>query len=102
MIFPFVFLNRYFPLADDTIHPVATDNAHVTTLGISNSFYHSPRITEKQILLWSLNPNEQYKKLNLSDEQRKVITLGIAAIQAQESAYTAVASAWVCNAVFCC
>ena len=34
--------------------------------------------------------NEQYKKLNLSDEQRKVITLWIDAIQAQESAYTAV------------
>ncbi len=34
--------------------------------------------------------NEQYKKLDLSDEQRKVITQWIEAIQAQESAYTAV------------
>lgn len=34
--------------------------------------------------------SEQYKKLNLSDEQRKVITQWIDAIQAQESAYTAV------------
>ena len=34
--------------------------------------------------------NEQYKKLDLSDEQRKVITQWIDAIQAQESAYTSV------------
>ena len=34
--------------------------------------------------------SEQYKKLDLSDEQRKVITQWIDAIQAQESAYTAV------------
>ncbi len=34
--------------------------------------------------------NEQYKKLGLSDEQRKVITQWIEAIQAQESAYTVV------------
>lgn len=34
--------------------------------------------------------NEQYKKLDLSDEQRKVIIQWIDAIQAQESAYTAV------------
>ena len=34
--------------------------------------------------------NEQYKKLDLSDEQRKIITQWIDAIQAQESAYTAV------------
>ena len=34
--------------------------------------------------------NEQYKKLNLSDEQRKIITQWIDAIQAQNSAYTAV------------
>lgn len=34
--------------------------------------------------------NEQYKKLNLSDEQHKIITQWIDAIQAQESAYTAV------------
>lgn len=34
--------------------------------------------------------NEQYQKLNLSDEQRKVIMQWTDAIQAQESAYTAV------------
>ena len=34
--------------------------------------------------------NEQYKKLDLSDEQQKVITQWIDAIQAQNSAYTAV------------
>ena len=34
--------------------------------------------------------NEQYKKLDLSYEQRKVIMQWINAIQAQESAYTAV------------
>ena len=34
--------------------------------------------------------NEQYKKLDLSDGQRKVITQWMDAIQAQESAYTAV------------
>ena len=34
--------------------------------------------------------SEQYKKLDSSDEQRKVITQWIDAIQAQESAYTAV------------
>lgn len=34
--------------------------------------------------------NEQYKRLNLSDEQHKVITQWMDAIQAQESAYTAV------------
>ena len=34
--------------------------------------------------------NEQYKRLNLSDEQHKIITQWIDAIQAQESAYTAV------------
>lgn len=34
--------------------------------------------------------NEQYKKLNLSDEQRKIITQWIDAIQAQNSTYTAV------------
>ena len=35
--------------------------------------------------------NEQYKKLNLSDEQPKIITQWIDAIQAQNSAYTTVA-----------
>ncbi len=34
--------------------------------------------------------NEQYKKLDLSDEQRKIITHWIDAIQAQESAYASV------------
>lgn len=34
--------------------------------------------------------NEQYKKLDLSDEQRKIITRWIDAIQAQESAYASV------------
>lgn len=34
--------------------------------------------------------NEQYKQLNLSDEQHKIITQWIDAIQAQQSAYTAV------------
>lgn len=34
--------------------------------------------------------NEQYQQLDLSDEQRKIITQWIDAIQAQESAYTAV------------
>ncbi len=34
--------------------------------------------------------NKQYKKLDLSDEQRKVITQWIEIIQAQESAYAAV------------
>ena len=34
--------------------------------------------------------NEQYKKLDLSNEQRKVITQWIDAIQAQESAYAAI------------
>lgn len=34
--------------------------------------------------------NDQYQQLNLSDEQRKVITQWIDAIQAQESAYTEV------------
>ncbi len=34
--------------------------------------------------------NDQRKKLDLSDEQRKVIMQWIDAIQAQESAYTAV------------
>ena len=34
--------------------------------------------------------NEQDQQLNLSDEQRKVIMQWIDAIQAQESAYTAV------------
>ena len=34
--------------------------------------------------------NEQYKKLNLSAEQQKIITQWIDAIQAQNSAYTTV------------
>ena len=34
--------------------------------------------------------SEQYKKLDLSDEQQKIITQWIDSIQAQESAYTAV------------
>ena len=34
--------------------------------------------------------NEQYKKINLSDKQQKIITQWIVAIQAQESAYIAV------------
>ncbi len=34
--------------------------------------------------------NEQYKKLDLSDEQRRIITQWIDTIQAQNSAYTAV------------
>ena len=34
--------------------------------------------------------NEQYKKLNLSDEQHKVIPQWMDVIQAQESAYTTV------------
>lgn len=34
--------------------------------------------------------SEQYKKLDLADEQRKIITQWIDAIQAQESAYTTV------------
>lgn len=34
--------------------------------------------------------NQQYKSLDLSEEQRLVITRWIEAIQAQESAYTAV------------
>ena len=34
--------------------------------------------------------NQQYKNLNLSDEQRKIIMQWIDAIQAQESAYTTV------------
>lgn len=34
--------------------------------------------------------NEQYKKLDLSDEQRKIITKWIDALQAQESAYASV------------
>ena len=34
--------------------------------------------------------NEHYQKLNLSDEQRKVIMQWTDAIQAQQSAYTAV------------
>ena len=34
--------------------------------------------------------NEQYKRLNLSDEQHKVITQWMDAIQAQNSAYTSV------------
>lgn len=34
--------------------------------------------------------SEQYKKLDLSEEQRKIIALWIDAIQAQNSAYTAV------------
>ncbi len=34
--------------------------------------------------------NEQYQKLNLSDEQRKIIMQWTDAIQAQQSAYTAV------------
>lgn len=34
--------------------------------------------------------SEQYKRLNLSDEQHKVITQWMDAIQAQNSAYTAV------------
>lgn len=34
--------------------------------------------------------NEQYKRLNLSDEQHKVITQCMDAIQAQNSAYTSV------------
>ncbi len=34
--------------------------------------------------------NEQYKKLDLSNEQRKVIIQWIDAMQAQESAYAAV------------
>ena len=34
--------------------------------------------------------NEQYKKLDSSDEQRKIITQWIDAIQAQNSAYTSV------------
>ena len=44
--------------------------------------------------------NAQCKKLDLSDKQRKVIMQWIDAIQAQESAYTAVGSGWVYNAVF--
>ncbi len=35
-------------------------------------------------------PNEQYKKLDLSNEQRKAIMQWIDAMQAQESAYAAV------------
>ena len=46
--------------------------------------------------------NAQCKKLDLSDKQRKVIMQWIDAIQAQESAYTAVGSGWVYNAVFPC
>ena len=46
--------------------------------------------------------NEQYKKLNLSDEQRKIITQWIDAIQAQNSAYTAVVFRMACNSVFLC
>jgi len=34
--------------------------------------------------------NEQYKKLDLSEEHRKIIALWINALQAQNSAYTAV------------
>lgn len=34
--------------------------------------------------------NEQYKKLSLLDEHRKVITHWLDAIQARESAYTSV------------
>ena len=34
--------------------------------------------------------NDQYQQLDLSDEQRKIIMQWIDAIQAQESAYTAV------------
>lgn len=34
--------------------------------------------------------SEQYKKLDFADEQRKIITQWIDAIQAQNSAYTAV------------
>lgn len=40
--------------------------------------------------LLEIEMKEQYKKLNLSYEQRKVITQRIEAIQVQKSSYTAV------------
>ncbi len=43
--------------------------------------------------------NEQYKKLNFSDEQRKVITHWIDDIQAQESVYTTIV---FCMGMQCC
>ena len=46
--------------------------------------------------------SQQFKELDLSDEQRKIIIQWTDAIQAQESAYTAVGSGWVYNAVFPC
>lgn len=48
-----------------------------------NADYMEAAMQEKEL-------NEQYKKLDLSNEQRKVIMQWIDAIQAQESAYTAV------------
>lgn len=46
--------------------------------------------------------SQQFKELDLSDEQRKIIIQWTDAIQAQESAYTAVGSGWVYNAIFPC
>ncbi len=57
-----------------------------------NNIYHNIQ-QDTDYLEASMKGNalsEQYKKLDLSDEQRKIITQWIDAIQAQESAYTAV------------
>ena len=46
--------------------------------------------------------NEQYQKLNLSDEQRNFVMQWTDALQAPESAYAAVVFRMACSSVFLC
>lgn len=55
--------------------------------------YHKATIQENEL-------NEQYEKLNLSEQHRNVIMQWIDAIRAQESTYSKLSSGWVCNVVF--
>lgn len=57
-----------------------------------NNFYQNVRLDADYLkaTLQENELNEQYEKLNLSDEQRNVIMQWIDAIHAQESAYSAV------------
>jgi len=47
-------------------------------------------------------PSKQYKKLDFSEKQQKIVMQWIEAIQAQESAYTAVIFRMGINSVFPC
>jgi len=54
--------------------------------------------------LWENELNKQYKKLNLSNERRKVITQWIRQSKHRNVLTRLLFSAWVCSAVFpyCC